>query len=50
MLKLADAPVLGFIYNDRNQKKKAGKGYGYGYGYGENFSNGGFFKKLFKRK
>lgn len=34
MLKLADAPVLGFIYNDRNQKKKAGNGYGYGYGYG----------------
>lgn len=35
MLKLANAPVLGFIFNDRNRKKKAGSGYGYGYGYGE---------------
>lgn len=35
MLKLADAPVLGFIYNDRNRKKNSGNGYGYGYGYGE---------------
>lgn len=34
MLKLADAPVLGFIYNDRNRKKNSGNGYGYGYGYG----------------
>lgn len=35
MLKLADAPVLGFIYNDRTRKKNSGNGYGYGYGYGE---------------
>lgn len=35
MLKLADAPVLGFIYNDRNRKKNSSTGYGYGYGYGE---------------
>ncbi|MGX7041313.1 CpsD/CapB family tyrosine-protein kinase [Leuconostoc lactis] len=35
MLKLADAPVLGFIYNDRARKKKSDNGYGYGYGYGE---------------
>ncbi|WP_308584372.1 CpsD/CapB family tyrosine-protein kinase [uncultured Leuconostoc sp.] len=34
MLKLADAPVLGFIYNDRSRKKNYGSGYGYGYGYG----------------
>lgn len=34
MLKLADAPVLGFIYNDRNRKGNSGNGYGYGYGYG----------------
>lgn len=34
MLKLADAPVLGFIYNDRTRKKNSGNGYGYGYGYG----------------
>lgn len=35
MLKLADAPVLGFIYNDRSRKKSSGNGYGYGYGYGD---------------
>ncbi|MCC2744912.1 CpsD/CapB family tyrosine-protein kinase [Leuconostoc lactis] len=35
MLKLADAPMLGFIFNDRNRKKNSGSGYGYGYGYGE---------------
>lgn len=35
ILKLADAPMLGFIYNDRNRKKNSGNGYGYGYGYGE---------------
>ena len=29
MLKLADAPVLGFIFNDRNRKKNSGSGYGY---------------------
>jgi len=34
MLKLADAPILGFIFNDRNRKKNSGSGYGYGYGYG----------------
>lgn len=34
MLKLANAPVLGFIFNDRNRKKNSGSGYGYGYGYG----------------
>lgn len=34
MLKLADAPMLGFIYNDRSRKKQTGAGYGYGYGYG----------------
>ena len=34
MLKLADAPVLGFIYNDRTRKKNSSNGYGYGYGYG----------------
>lgn len=34
MLKLADAPVLGFIYNDRTRTKNSGSGYGYGYGYG----------------
>ena len=34
MLKLADVPVLGFIYNDRTRKKSSGSGYGYGYGYG----------------
>jgi len=34
ILKIAEAPVVGFIYNDQNQKKKAGSGYGYGYGYG----------------
>ena len=32
MLKLADAPMLGFIFNDRNRKKNSGAGYGYGYG------------------
>lgn len=32
ILKLADAPMLGFIYNDRNRKKSSGNGYGYGYG------------------
>ena len=32
ILKLADAPMLGFIYNDRNRKKNSGNGYGYGYG------------------
>ncbi|MCT8391715.1 polysaccharide biosynthesis tyrosine autokinase [Leuconostoc mesenteroides] len=37
ILKIAEAPVLGFIYNDQSRKKKgsAGYGYGYGYGYGE---------------
>ncbi|MDV3546761.1 CpsD/CapB family tyrosine-protein kinase [Leuconostoc falkenbergense] len=35
MLKLANAPVLGFIYNDRTRKKNSGNGYGYGYGYGD---------------
>lgn len=34
MLKLANAPVLGFIFNDRNRKKNSGSDYGYGYGYG----------------
>ncbi|MCT3115994.1 CpsD/CapB family tyrosine-protein kinase [Leuconostoc lactis] len=34
MLKLADAPVLGFIYNDPTRRKNSGTGYGYGYGYG----------------
>ncbi|WP_420062760.1 CpsD/CapB family tyrosine-protein kinase [Leuconostoc lactis] len=34
MLKLADAPVLGFIYNDATRRKNSGTGYGYGYGYG----------------
>nr|MWN21438.1 hypothetical protein [Leuconostoc lactis] len=34
ILKLADAPMLGFIYNDRSRKKNSGNGYGYGYGYG----------------
>ncbi|WP_278848945.1 CpsD/CapB family tyrosine-protein kinase [Leuconostoc lactis] len=34
MLKLAEAPMLGFIYNDRSRKKNSGNGYGYGYGYG----------------
>lgn len=34
MLKLADASMLGFIYNDINRKKNSGSGYGYGYGYG----------------
>lgn len=34
MLKLADAPMLGFIYNERSRKKQTGAGYGYGYGYG----------------
>ena len=33
MLKLADAPMLGFIYNERSRKKQTGAGYGYGYGY-----------------
>lgn len=31
ILKIAQAPVLGFIYNDSSHKEK--KGYGYGYGY-----------------
>lgn len=35
MLKLTNAPMLGFIYNDRNRRRSAGNGYGYGYGYGE---------------
>ena len=35
ILRLADAPMLGFIYNDRTRKKKSGSGYGYGYGYGD---------------
>lgn len=35
MLKLAEAPMLGFIYNDRSRKKNLGTGYGYGYGYGD---------------
>lgn len=34
MLKLADAQILGFIFNDRNRKKNSDRGYGYGYGYG----------------
>ena len=34
MLKLADAPVLGFIYNDTTRRKNSVTGYGYGYGYG----------------
>lgn len=34
MLKLAEAPMLGFIFNDRNRKKNSDRGYGYGYGYG----------------
>lgn len=34
MLKLADAPMLGFIFNDRNRKKNSDRDYGYGYGYG----------------
>lgn len=34
ILKLAEAPLLGFIYNDKNNKKN--NGYGYGYGYGDN--------------
>lgn len=33
-LKLANAPVLGFIYNDTTRRKNSGTGYGYGYGYG----------------
>lgn len=37
ILNIAEAPLLGFIYNDQSRKKKgsAGYGYGYGYGYGE---------------
>ncbi|ORI93343.1 CpsD/CapB family tyrosine-protein kinase [Leuconostoc mesenteroides] len=37
ILKIAEAPALGFIYNDQQRRKKgsAGYGYGYGYGYGE---------------
>ncbi|WP_394468307.1 CpsD/CapB family tyrosine-protein kinase [Leuconostoc mesenteroides] len=37
ILKIAEAPVLGFVYNDQSRKKKgsADYGYGYGYGYGE---------------
>lgn len=34
ILKIAGSPVLGFIYNDQNRKKKGSAGYGYGYGYG----------------
>ena len=34
ILELSDVPVLGFIYNDKNNKKKGG--YGYGYGYNDN--------------
>ncbi|WP_042250407.1 CpsD/CapB family tyrosine-protein kinase [Leuconostoc mesenteroides] len=34
ILKIAEAPVLGFIYNDQSRKKKGSSGYGYGYGYG----------------
>lgn len=34
ILKIAEAPVFGFIYNDQNRKKSTGSGYGYGYGYG----------------
>ncbi|MDG9744690.1 MULTISPECIES: CpsD/CapB family tyrosine-protein kinase [Leuconostoc] len=33
ILKIAEAPVLGFIYNDQSRRKKGGSGYGYGYGY-----------------
>ena len=35
ILKIAEAPVLGFVYNDQNQKKNSSSSYGYGYGYGE---------------
>lgn len=34
ILQIAEAPLLGFIYNDKNRKKKGNSGYGYGYGYG----------------
>lgn len=34
ILKIAEAPVLGFIYNDQSRRKKGSSGYGYGYGYG----------------
>lgn len=35
ILKIAKAPVLGFIYNDQHRKQRGSSGYGYGYGYGE---------------
>lgn len=34
MLKISDAPVIGFVYNDRSRKRSGDSGYGYGYGYG----------------
>ena len=30
ILKIAEAPVLGFIYNDQSRRKKGSSGYGYG--------------------
>ena len=35
ILKISEASLLGFVYNDQNQKKSSSSGYGYGYGYGE---------------
>ena len=32
ILQLSEVPLLGFIYNDKNNKKNSGYGYGYGYG------------------
>ncbi|MDN2451449.1 CpsD/CapB family tyrosine-protein kinase [Leuconostoc sp. UCMA20149] len=34
ILKIAEAPILGFIYNDQSRRKKGSSGYGYGYDYG----------------
>ncbi|MBZ1517377.1 CpsD/CapB family tyrosine-protein kinase [Leuconostoc mesenteroides] len=34
LLKIAEVPLLGFIYNKKNRTKKKSTGYDYGYGYG----------------
>lgn len=41
ILQIAESPLLGFIYNDKNRKNKGSSvyGYGYGYGYGDTKSN-----------
>lgn len=39
ILKIAEAPLLGFVYNDQNRKKKGSSGYGYDYGYGYGYGD-----------